>query len=397
MAVHSSARFNARLAAVTRPLSRRAFFGLAGASVASAGLAGCGVFGADDDQGDEPDRSHDGAAVVPTGVHQAGIVLPATAQANLLTLVFDLTGRPAGTIAALGETVLALTSGRDPRLAGISPGDLTLTVGAGPRLVAAVDSSLPGARALGSFRRERLSRRHAGGDIMVQICASDPLLLPGCAAAVAATGGGALTERWRQRAFRGPNVPIGATAGAPRNLLGFVDGIVGPRTAADLDADIWLAPTTGLGGATIAVLRRMEIDVERFLAQSVAEQEAVIGRRRGSAAPLSGGSISSDPDLEARTPAGDYLIPLASHVRRAHPPSTGVRPMLRRSYSFEDRQAGLFFVSFQNGLSTFVSTLNRMTASDALLEFTTTTRSATFLVLPGFDADRPLGASLFAS
>ena len=71
--------------------------------------------------------------------------------------------------------------------------------------------------------------------------------------------------------------------------------------------------------------------------------------------------------------------------------------MLRRSYSFEDGETGLFFVSFQNELSTFVSTLERMATSDALLEFTTTTRSATFLVLPGFDADRRLGASLFAS
>jgi len=382
---------------VTRPLSRRAFLGLAGGSVASAGLAGCGPFGADDNPRDDPSRARAATAVDPTGVHQAGVVAPQAAQANLLTLVFDLAGRPADAVAALGRTVLALTSGKDQRLAGISPGDLTLTVGLGPRLVAAVDRSLPGASELPSFPRERLSRRHAGGDVMVQICASDPLVLPGCAAAVAATGGGALTERWRQRAFRGPSVPIGAAAGAPRNLLGFVDGIVGPRTTADLDADIWLPSTTGLRGGTIAVLRRMEIDVERFLAQSVAEQEAVIGRRRGSAAPLSGGTISSDPDLEARTPAGDYLIPLSSHVRRAHPPSTGVRPMLRRSYSFEDREAGLFFVSFQNELSTFVSTLNRMTTSDALLEFTTTTRSATFLVLPGFDADRRLGASLFES
>lgn len=151
----------------------------------------------------------------------------------------------------------------------------------------------------------------------------------------------------------------------------------------------------GLGGATITVLRRMEIDIDRFLAASVAEQEAVIGRRRATAAPLSGGTIATDPDLDARTPAGEFLIPAHSHVRRAHPPSTGVPTMLRRSYSFVDTAAGAFFVSFQNDLSTFVRTLNRMSTADDLLDFTTTTRSATFLVLPAFDASQPLGASLF--
>jgi dye decolorizing peroxidase len=380
---------------VTRPLSRRTFLGLTGGSLAAAGLAGCGPFGSGEDHGDKAGRST-AARVDPTGRHQAGVVLPAAAQANLLTLVFDLAGPATDVLAALGRTVLALTSGRDRNLAGMQPGDLTLTIGIGPRLAGAVDPSLPGARPLPRFPRERLGERHAGGDLMVQICASDPLLLPGCAVAVAAAGGGALDERWRQQASRGPSVRIDATASAPRNLLGFVDGIVGPRTPADLDADIWLPPSTPAGGGTIAVLRRMEIDVDRFLAQSVAEQEAVIGRRRDTAAPLSGGTIATDPDVDARTAAGEFLIPASAHLRRAHPPSTGVPTMLRRSYSFADTAAGLFFVSFQNELSTFVRTLNRMSASDALLDYTTTTRSATFLVLPGFGPTRQLGYSLFA-
>jgi dye decolorizing peroxidase len=32
---------------------------------------------------------------------------------------------------------------------------------------------------------------------------------------------------------------------------------------------------------------------------------------------------------------------------------------------------------------------------DALLDYTTTTATASFLVLPGFDRRRPLGATLF--
>jgi dye decolorizing peroxidase len=234
-----------------------------------------------------------------------------------------------------------------------------------------------------------------GGDVMVQLCASDPLLLPGAAAAIASVTG--LRERWRQAAFRGPNVPIGAQGSAPRNLLGFVDGIVVPRGDAEYARDVWLPSGTPVAGGTIAVVRRMEIDVDRFLAQAVADQERIIGRRRESAAPLSGGAAATNPDLGAKTPSGAYVIPADAHLRRANPVSTGVPTMLRRSYSFADTASGLLFVSFQNDLRTFVATLNRMSNSDALLDYTTTTRSGTFLVLPGFDRGRPLGSGLFDS
>jgi dye decolorizing peroxidase len=140
----------------------------------------------------------------------------------------------------------------------------------------------------------------------------------------------------------------------------------------------------------------MELDVPRFLALSTAEQEAVFGRRRDTAAPLSGGDAATAVDLGAKTPTGEYLIPADAHLRRAHPGATGVPTMFRRSYSFSDATAaGLLFVSFQNALDTFTRTLQRMSEKDALLGFSTTTRSGTFLILPGFSASRPLGSTLF--
>jgi dye decolorizing peroxidase len=84
-----------------------------------------------------------------------------------------------------------------------------------------------------------------------------------------------------------------------------------------------------------------------------------------------------------------------AHLRRAHTTSVGVGLMLRRSYSTDDPAPGLLFISFQNDIRTFTNTLTRMDNGDALLSFTTTTASATFLVLPGFDERRPLGATLF--
>jgi dye decolorizing peroxidase len=374
--------------------SRRAFFGVTGGVVAAGLTAGC-------DSGSTPSRRLDAPAspapVSPTGQHQAGITLPQPAQPNLLAVVADLGDAVAvgPVLAEIGQTIRTLTAGNDARLLGLPPGDLTVTIGIGPRLVRMVDPLLPGAVDLPQFSREQIAPQASGGDLLIQICAGDPLVLPIVAAALLDQAGDRIHERWRQSGRRGSNIPVGQGLTAPRNLLGFIDGIVGPHTTAEEQRDLWLAGPAPVAGGTIAVLRRMELDLSRFAQLSVADQEAVLGRRRAGGAPLSGGTISADPDLGAKTPDGRYLIPANAHVRRAHSNVVGVGLMLRRSYSTDEPAPGLLFVSFQNDLRTFTNTLTNMDESDALLPFTTTTASATFLILPGFDQQRPLGSTLF--
>ncbi|MFK4189601.1 Dyp-type peroxidase [Streptomyces sparsogenes] len=378
----------------SRP-SRRAFIGATGTVTAVGLSAGCQSPSA------RPDRSDAAPAptpsVSPTGRYQAGITLPQPAQRHLLAVVADLVGdgsaRPL--LAELGEAVRALTKGTDARLMGLPPGDLTVTIGVGPRLVRKVDPDLPGAKDLPRFSREQIARRARGGDLLVQICADDPLLLPVVAAALLEQAGDRIQERWRQSGSRGANVRVDKDLAAPRNLFGFVDGIVGPHTKAQQERDLWLAGPAPVAGGTIAVLRRMELDLPRFAKLSVAEQEAVFGRRRDTGVPLSGGTIASGPDLGAKTPDGRYLVPADAHARRAHSTAVGVGLMLRRSYSIDGPAPGLLFISFQNDIRTFTNTLTRMDNSDALLDFTTTTAGATFLILPGFDEEHPLGSRLF--
>ncbi|MFF0753349.1 Dyp-type peroxidase [Streptomyces sp. NPDC004267] len=391
----------------SRP-SRRAFIGAAGVVAATGLTAACespessatGPSGpASPAAGPrEPASPASGARVSPTGRHQAGITLPRPAQPNLLALVADVGAgvAPGPLLAELGRTVRALVAGTDPRLLGLPPGDLTVTIGVGPRLVrTAGGASLPGATDLPRFSRERITPRARGGDLLIQICAGDALLLPVVAAALLDQAGDRVRERWRQSARRGANVPVGDGLTAPRNPLGFIDGIVGPHTEAEQQRDLWLAGPPAVAGGTLAVLRRMELDLPRFAALSVPEQEAVFGRRRAGGAPLSGGPAASGPDLGAKTPDGRYLVPADAHARRANPAVVGTGLMLRRSYSTDDPAPGLLFISFQNDLRTFTATLTHMDTSDALLPFTTTTASATFLILPGFDDRHPLGAGLF--
>ena len=374
--------------------SRRAFLGVTGALAAAGLAAGCESRSVASIQSDALAPA---APVSPLGRYQAGITLPQPAQPNLLAVIADLAdGAAVGPLLAeLGQAIRTLTAGTDARLLGLSPGDLTVTIGVGPRLVRMVDASLPGATDLPEFSREQIAAPARGGDLLIQICASDALVVPVAAAALLNQAGDRVHERWRQSGRRGPNLPVEQGVTAPRNLLGFIDGIVGPHTTVQQQQDLWLAGPVPVAGGTIAVLRSMELDLPRFAALSVADQEAVFGRRRATGIPLSGGTIAADPDLGAKTPDGRYLIPADAHLRRAHATVVGVGLMLRRSYSTDEPTPGLLFISFQNDLRTFTNTLTHMDNADALLPFTSTTASSTFLILPGFDEQHPLGSTLF--
>lgn len=336
-------------------------------------LAGAGALGALSACGPAPAATSD--RVPCHGDTQAGIAHPAQAHCDLS--VWDA---EAPVLARLSDRIDALTRGSG--LAGLSPAGLTITVGIGPRLV---DPGLPGAEDLPVFPGDQTDDRHRGGDLMLQVCADNPLVV---SLAVAELAGDDLTPRWRQAGFRGPVGPDGAA----RNLLGFADGLVVPRGDTELRKEVWLHDPARVRGGTIAVVRRMRLDVRGFLALPVNEQERVLGRRRDTAAPLSGGGRDADIDLGAKAEDGQYLVPADAHVRRAHPLTSGSGLMLRRGYTYDNGpdDRGLLFISFQKELRTFVATQHRLTEGDALMRYATTTASATFLVLPGFTRDRPL-------
>ncbi|MGW7364028.1 Dyp-type peroxidase [Streptomyces sp. NPDC054841] len=348
------------------------------------------------------------AAVPPEGSRQAGVDRPAQPQQYAALAVFDLT--PPGGAAArgadevpylaallsgLGRRVLDLCCGADGELGGLAPGDLSVTVGVGPRLVAAVDGRLPGAAGLPEAFDKAVPDLARQGDLMVQLCAADPQVVAHAERVLTSwLGECSGRPRWSQDGFR----PPAREPGPVRNLLGFLDGVSVPRTERELAREVWLAGPERVRGATIAVVRRLRLDVAGFLAQDVTRQERVIGRRRSDAAPLSGGGPAAAVDLGAKTPDGRYLVPLMSHVRRAHPAATGSGLMLRRGYSFSNGPVdqGLLFIAFQRELRTYVETQRRLDDGDELSTFATATASGTFLVLPGFSAQRPLGSSLFA-
>lgn len=347
-------------AAVSTGVSRRRL--LAGAGALGA-LAAC-----------TPAPAVTGASYVPChGDTQAGVARPAAAQAHCDLSIWDVT-EPEPVLRRLSDRIEALAAGAG--LADLPTAGLTVTVGVGPRLVSHALSALP------VFPGDQADDQHRGGDLLLQVCADDPLVV---SLAVDALTSPDLTPRWRQAGFRGPVRPDGTA----RNLLGFVDGMVVPRGEAELREQVWLAAPAGVRGGTIAVVRRMRLDVAGFLGLPVAAQERVLGRRKSTGEPLSGGT---DVDLGAKTEDGEYVVPADAHVRRAHPLTSGSGLMLRRGYTYDNGPGdrGLLFVSFQKELRTFVATQHRLIEGDALMKYATTTASATFLILPGFTDDRPL-------
>ncbi|WP_277207619.1 Dyp-type peroxidase [Isoptericola croceus] len=342
-----------------------------------------------------------GRRVEPHGPHQAGVTRPPTPQQHCLLAVFDAerTDQVADLCDTIGRAVDELLAGASGELPD-GPGNLTVTVGIGPRLVGAVDPALPGADDLPAFVGDvGLPQGTTGGDLMIQLCASDPGVLEPALEHVTAQVVD-LRPRWRQRGFRGPGEGF-----VVRNPLGFHDGIAVPRTEAEQAENVWIADGP-LAGGSVCVVRRLRLDAAAFRGEPVDRQEEIVGRRRDGV-PLSGGTVDDEVRLQAKAPDGQLLVPPRSHARAAHPSFTDSRLMLRRGYAFDNGttsgrdgdpvpDAGLLFICFQADLRTFSATQHRLDEIDDLMQYVTPTASGTFLVLPGSRDGAGLGGALRA-
>lgn len=336
------------------------------------------------------------------GRHQAGVVRPETPQRHALVLVADLDGNPSrdqalAAVAAAGDAIDTHTNAptASTDLLPDGPGDLVVTIGIGPRLVQTINSALPGAETLPTFAGDdAIAVQHVGGDLLIAVYSSDINACQPVAHAVLNAIPRA-SVRWTQSGARGTGQ--GTVA---RNPLGYHDGVIVPRSAEDLDKHVWINSGPAKDG-TVAVIRRLRLDIQAFRKLSLAERDAIVGRKHGDGSPLSGGELMDEANLLTKSPEGDYLVPQRSHVRAAHPSFTGSSLMLRRSYGYSnaphtgtEADDGLLFMSFQNDLDVFVRTQRRLDETDDLMAFAQPTASASFLILPGRVGDAPLGASL---
>lgn len=381
-------------------LSRRRLLALGGTAAAGAAAGAAGALVAPRPEGDAaaPTARPLPETVPFDGPHQAGIAT--RPQGHLLLTAYDL--RPDARRTALDhllrgwtDAARALTTGTpvpgDPGIAtGAGPAALTVTVGLGGVLLDRLGLPRPPALVdLPAFDGDRIDRARSDGDLVVQLCCDDPLVLADADRVLRAVAAPAARPRWQDTGFQGAGAR--RDGHTTRNLMGQFDGTNNTTTGSQtVGGPVWAGPADGAwSGGTYLVFRRIRMLLDRWEKVPTASQEQVIGRHKVSGAPLGSARETDNVDLQARRADGAPLIPAGSHVRLSTP-GPGEQ-MLRRSYSYRagllpdgTSDDGLLFLSYQSDPRTsFVPVQRRLAAHDALNAFTRTSGSGVFAVLPG--------------
>ncbi|MFN8073965.1 MAG: Dyp-type peroxidase [Kineosporiaceae bacterium] len=396
--------------------------GVAGAATATWAAARTGTGDADDAATSGPRAGAQAppgasATVAFHGRHQPGVTtLPAQSHAHFVAL--DL--RRGSTRADLLRLMRLLTDdaarlmeGRsplaadEPELAGL-PSRLTVTVGFGAGVFDLLERGAdcpPVVRDMPAFATDRLEERWSGGDVLLQVCADDPVPVSFAIRRLVRDAREVATVRWSQRGF-GPargSEPFGTT---PRNLMGQRDGSANPRPGAEADAVVWAgeqAPDWYRDGTTL-VLRRIRMDLDTWDDLDRFTKEIAIGRRLSDGTPLTGGDEFAVPDPTATGADGLPVLDPKTHAVLARHRDASER-MLRRGYSYDDGpgpdgrvDAGLLFAAFQpDAAAAFVAVQRRLAAADALNTWTTHVGSAAFVIPPGCAPGEVLGQSLIGA
>jgi deferrochelatase/peroxidase EfeB len=403
-------------------IERRGFLRGAAAAVGGAGLAGVA---AADMPGPAAASTAAAAAGTPTadrvvpfhGAHQAGIATDRQEQGAFAA--FDVTAGNRAELADLMASLTArarfLTAGGIPANLGIAappsdsgllgptvpPGGLTVTVSVGASLFDerfGIAGSKPRRlRRMDTFANDDLDPARCDGDLLVAICADDrDTVLHALRDLMRHTRGG-MQARWRVDGFAGPPRPTGA----PRNLLGFKDGIANPSVtdAAEMNRLVWVGPRAGepgwATGGTYHVVRLIRMLVEFWDRVTISEQQRMIGRRRDSGAPLSG-SGENDVPAYADDPLG-ATIPLDAHIRVANPrtSATDSSRLLRRGYNYDagidsngNLDMGLIFNCYQRDLDRQFVTVQKRLADEPLVDYISPVGGGYFFALPGVQDPR---------
>lgn len=403
-------------------VSRRRFLAGAGALAGAAALGGVAGVAIDrtfsstagSSNGDLQGNASFTDAEPFFGVHQSGIATGLQAHGAFASFALNETfdaDAAKRMLRVLTDTAAKLTAGiapmsdNDPELA-TGPARLTITVGFGPRFFArtGTEQKIPaGFVDIPTYSIDALEPQWSGGDLLVQFGADDPLVLAHALRQVSRTIRSFATPKWVQRGFTQAS-GLGRPSGTPRNLMGQVDGTVNPRTEEEFDDQVWAAEPTWFVGGTMAVIRRIAMNLDTWDSLDVPAKELSVGRKLSNGAPLTGELETDVPDLEAVGENGLKVIPTLAHIRRAR---TGDdrQKFLRRPFHYDDgtntqgqNDAGLIFAAYTSDIETrFVPVQNALAKRDLLNQWTTPVGSAVFVIPPGCAEGGYIGQSLLES
>lgn len=410
----------------SRGLSRRSVLtgGVAavvggGAAGALAGYTGRGVV--DDDEAvtwkTVADSRVVGSASEPFyGPRQAGITT--APQSHAAFVGFDIVPRATrtevqGVLRAWSQDAARLTQGHagladlEPELAA-DPARLTVTIGLGPGFFDAIgmpDKRPEWLQQLPAFPQiDQLEDRWSEGDLLLQICADDPLIVAHAARILASGVRGVARQKWAQRGFR-KAVGTDPSGRTQRNLFGQIDGTVNPsEEEVDFDQILYSdgSDQRWMRGGSALVLRRIRMTMDTWEEIDRNSRELSVGRTLDTGAPLTGTAEHDPADFEAIDDVGLPVIPPESHMARARQLNRG-EAMLRRPYNYDDppeggeiSNTGLLFTAYMaDPVRTYIPVQQRLAEQDALNTWTIPIGSAVFAIPPGAPAGGYVGQGLF--
>jgi len=414
-------------------LDRRRFLrnvGLAGA-VAGAGALGATGIGAEAkasgggqtadpllEDGPPGNQSvADPAASMPAvpfhGTNQAGITTPR--QPAGCWASFNVAAGSRAELADLFKTLTTearfLTAGGTPpdpdgkyapptdsgTLGEVVPADgLTITIGLGSTLFdgrfGIADSRPARLVPMQPFPNDDLDPTETGGDLLLQICGGSPDTAIHALRQIAKATRGGMQLNWLYEGFASPARP----SGVPRNHFAFKDGIVNPDVIDPAVSSRLLWVQNGgqepawTAGGTYHVVRIIKQFIEFWDRVSIAEQQQMIGRFRGSGAPLDGHSETDVPNY-VQDPAG-YVIPLTAHIRLSNPrtKATENSRIFRRSYNYNlgvdlngNLNMGLVFNCFCQDLDRQFVAVQKRLIGEPMVDYISPIGGGYFFALPG--------------
>lgn len=397
-------------------ISRRRLLGWTGAGAAVAGVGAVSGYALGRS---DPALPRPGDDVVEfRGAHQAGIITPSQNELYFCALDLTSTGRAAVQRMLSQWTVAAerMTRGLEAADNGalpfdretapsdtgealeLPPSSLTVTIGFGSTFFdkLGIPDRRPAALAdLPAFRGDRLDPARSGGDICIQACANDPQVAVHAVRNLSRIGFGTTAVRWAQLGY-GRTSSTSTQQPTARNLFGFKDGTQNLKAEEPdlLDQHVWVQDGDGPGwmsGGTYLVARRIRMHIETWDRASLDEQEAVVGRTKGTGSPLGGTGEFEPANYRAIDANGTPVIPVDSHIRLASAESLNGIKILRRGFNFVSGSAddghlnaGLFFICFvRNPQTQFVPMQRALAENDALMDYIQHTGSAVFACPPG--------------
>jgi deferrochelatase/peroxidase EfeB len=401
---------------VSEGFSRRRLLGWTGAGAAVAGVGAVSGYALGRSDATAPQPGHD--IVEFRGTHQAGIVTPSQDELYFTALDLTSTGRATvqrmlsqWTVAAERMTrgLETAENGALPRDRETAPADtgealelppssLTVTIGFGSTFfdkLGITDRRPAGLAELPAFRGDRLDPTRTGGDICIQACANDPQVAVHAVRNLIRIGFGTIAVRWAQLGY-GRTSSTSVQQSTPRNLFGFKDGTNNLKAEEPdlLDEHVWVQKDDGpdwMTGGSYLVARRIRMHIETWDRAPLDEQETIVGRTKGTGAPLGGIGEFDPANYRSIDANGTPVIPLTSHIRLASAESLNGIKILRRGFNFvagaDDLghlNAGLFFICFvRNPQTQFVPMQQKLAADDAMMEYIQHTGSAVFACPPG--------------